>query len=256
MLLVFTMLLLPFFAPSGRFFPLISGLLVGVLVPFIDATVGSRTDIRFVWYSIRYRNRMIRVSLSYIFRIKVDDRYLFIKSARAPVYLPVGGVYKMTAGAKGLLDSMGVVADDLVPVDAVSRDDLRVRVPGKNLSQFMRWFNRGTSRETDHWREFYQELVESGIVDADVFTWIMHEHIQRRVAGMQFSPHAQAWEIIVADIYELLPSPEQLANLQELRARGHAEIEWLTQEEIRRSGASPGAGQRLQTGAPVSQWVI
>jgi hypothetical protein len=255
-LALLSLIALPFFAPSGRLFPLLSGLLVGMLIPFTDTVLAHREQLRLVWISVRYRNRMIRVSLCYLFRIRVDDHYLFVRSARAPVFLPVGGVYKATAGAKDFLDSIGVLADDLVPLDPESRDDLRVRVPGRHLATFMRWFDRGTSRETDHWREFHAELVASGLLPSERFPWVLHECLRRRSSGVRFSPHAQALELIVGDIRNLLPSPEQLAALRELRARGHPDVAWLTEQQIRHAGALPGVGQPFQAGLPVSAWVV
>jgi hypothetical protein len=247
---------LPFLAPSGRVFPLVSGLLVGVLIPLADAVLIGRERLRLLWFSFRYRNQMIRVSLCYLFRIRIDDRYLFVRSARAPVFLPVGGVYKATAGAKDFFDSIGVLADDLVPIDVNSRDDLRVRLPGRHLAAFMRWFEQGTCRETDQWREFYEELVEPGIVPARDFRWIRHQHLRRRSSGIRFGAHAQSLEIIVGDVRELLPSAAQLKALRNLRKASHPDVAWLTEQQIRHAGAVPGVGQTLQTGLPVSQWVV
>lgn len=255
-ILVASIIALPFFPPSGWAFPLISGLLIGVLIPFIDALLVGREHLRLMWLSIRYRNQSIRVSLCYLFRIKIDDRYLFVRSARAPVFLPVGGVYKATAGAKEFLDSIGVLGDDLVPIDQTSRDDLRVRVPGRHLSAFMRWFDRGASRETDCWREFYEELVRPGILTTGQFPWIAHEHLRRRTSGVRFSPHAQSLELIVGDVRELLPTPPQVDALRAAMALGHPDVQWLTEQQIRRAGAMPGVDQSLHVGLPVSHWVI
>src|ERR1022692_507941 len=217
-------------------FLLISGVIVGLAGPFLDSLVSNWRYLRPAWYSLRYFKLRIRISASYLFRIKLDGGYLLVRGHRWPQYQPVGGVYKVSAGAKEKLDEMGALDDDLVPVDTISRNDRRIRIPGRNLVSFLRWFESGHSRETSPWREFYEELVEPGHVPLSDFPYIFADFIRRDIRPIRFSAYAQSMELLIADIYELRPTQEQIDALQRLRGQGNPDVVWATENQIRRLG--------------------
>ena len=89
----------------------------------------------------RFSDVHLRVSIAYLFRIKIDNRYLIIKGRRIDQYQPVGGVYKYhPEEVRDLFNKLDVRDDKLMPIDDHSRDDLRIRVPGRNLIEFLNWF--------------------------------------------------------------------------------------------------------------------
>ncbi|KAB1922951.1 hypothetical protein F8280_17595 [Micromonospora noduli] len=215
----------------------------------------NRRWLRIIWLSLTYRRQHIRLSISYLFRIQIDGSYLLVKGKRFNTYIPVGGVYKYAESAKRHLDQMEVLTDDLIPVDESSKNDLRIRVPGKNLVAFFRWFESGESRETSPWREFWEELVDEGLVSADAFPWIFERKIRRHVARLRYSKFAQSAEIFVADIYELEATPRQAKELERLRDSGHPSVIWVDAEQIRRRGVVPGKRQEYEIGEP-AEWVL
>lgn len=229
-----------FYLPNPTAVNLVTGFSVGLLIPALDEVGKNREDLRHLWYSTRYRNRIIRVSTSYLFRIKIDDKYLLIRGRRFPQFQPVGGVHKVTAQGSGELLAMGVTDDDLVPFDSSSRGDLRVRVPGRRIARFFTWFNSRQGREDSPWREFQEELVASSILSGAHFPHIMHNYVRRDVDKIRYSPHAQSLEILVADIYELTPNPDQEAELRNLMNSGHPDLLWASTQQISRRGAVPG----------------
>lgn len=168
-----------------------------------------------------YRNKRIRVSMAYLFRIKVGDEYLLVRGNRIPdQYQPPGGVYKYYEGARDTLDSLGALSDVFVKYDGDSKDDLRrVLQRGSKLPAFLRWFHSKHNREQDPWREFHEELIASGILDREVFSRIsFHYNWVRSVAtGIQYSPELDIHEYLFADVYELLPSDEQVTALNSIR---------------------------------------
>lgn len=44
--------------------------------------------------SIIHRNQEYRMSISYLFKIKIDNRYFLVKGDHIEQYQPIGGVYK------------------------------------------------------------------------------------------------------------------------------------------------------------------
>jgi hypothetical protein len=247
--------LLPFTQPSSAAFGLVSGLMIGIFVPLLDIALSNSLYFRLAYYSIRYNRQHIRLSVSYLFRIKVDGAYLLVKSSRWGHFQPVGGVYKVSSGAKNAMDELNALDDGLVPIDEASLHDLRIRIPAVKLINFMRWFESGKSRETSSWREFYEELIRPGILSSQDFPFIFSNFIRREVRPIRFSSHAQSMEIIIADILELLPTPHQEAMLRGLKGAGSPDIVWATENQIRRLGAEPGKGQDIQIGEP-AVWVL
>ncbi|MER7181739.1 hypothetical protein ABT404_20030 [Streptomyces hyaluromycini] len=236
-----------FFISNSTVVNMTAGFSVGMLIPVVDEVGKNWEQLRHIWYSLRYRNRSIRVSTSYLFRVVIDGKYLLIRGTRYPnQFQPVGGVHKVSPQGSAALSAIGVVGDDLIPVDPSSDGDIRVRVPGRKLVQFFRWFDSREGREDSPWREFQEELLASGILPAEKFPHIMHNYLRRDVDKIRYSPWADSLEILVADIYELVPNPEQQRVFRRLAQSGHPNLVWVTPSEIQRRGATPGQPQSFE----------
>ncbi len=82
--------------------------------------------------------------MSYLYRIKIDDKYLLVKGNRIlGQYQLVGGVIKRYPSSKDFFDSISAKDDPMIPIDTTSKNDLRIRVSGKNVLRFMQWFDSG-----------------------------------------------------------------------------------------------------------------
>jgi hypothetical protein len=241
-------LLLSIVSPTSPAFSIASGAVVSLAVVLIDATVENGRHLRLAWYAFTNHRRHVRVSVSYLFRIRVDDEYLLVKSARYDQFGPVGGVYKYNPSARGSFGSLEVKDDDFLPVDSASRSDLRVRVKGRHLLGFFKWFESGKNREIGGWREFYEELLASGVLPPDVFSTISYDHLKRIYRPLRYSTYAQSKELLVADIFELIPTEPQLDVLRSLRAAGDTRVVLVTEEQIKRRGAVKGQGIHLKIG--------
>ncbi|MER5203804.1 hypothetical protein [Streptomyces sp. NPDC002825] len=239
-----------FYISNSTIVNMTAGLSVGLLIPIADEIGQNWGQIRHVWYSIRYRRRVIRVSTSYLFRIIIDGKYLLIRGARyAHQFQPIGGVHKVSPQGSSSLHAMGVTDDDLIPVDPARYGDIRVRVPGKMIAKFFRWFDSRQGREDSPWREFQEELVATGILSASNFPHIMHNYLRREVDPIRYSEYADSLEILVADIYELIPNQDQENELRQLAASNHPDLVWVSSQQIRRRGATPGQPQSIEIAA-------
>jgi hypothetical protein len=244
------LLALLFIQPANPAFGIVSGLATGLTVPLVDVILANKRYLRFAWYSVRHGSSHIRISASYLFRIKSGNKYLLVKGRRFPQYQPVGGVYKTSPTAKSFLNKVEALDDNLIPIDVYSENDLRIRIPAKNLVQFIRWFESGESRETSPWREFYEELIAANILSAENFPYIYHDYIRREFRPLRFSAHAQSLELIIADIYELIPTASQENDLSNLQQAGHGEAVWVSEDQIRRRGSVPGRNQDVNIAEP------
>ena len=186
----------------------------------------------------------------------MDGAYLLVKGQRFDQYQPVGGVYKTHPSSSGIRNGMKILDDDLLVPDAVSEGDLRVRVPGRNLLRFVRWYEGERGRETDGWREFYEELVATGIFSHSAFKLVKYDRVERLYRPLRFSPWAKSQELLIADVLELLPTDEQLEELRASMTRPDSRILWATEDQIRRRGARVGEPNQTTNIAETATWTI
>ena len=187
-----------------------------------------------LWLYLRaigpYRNTPIRFSISYLFRIRIPhtDNYLLVLNRRIANQLqPVGGVYKRYGDDK-LFEKWEYQPDSQkngLGTDEKSSRDLRFRVKGKDVIKVIKWFKEGREREVGAYREFAEELLETGILDQHVFQTIEYRHLKRVSKHLRFSKYHNCHEILIYDIMELLPNEEQKNSLLHLAADNPVDLD-------------------------------
>ena len=163
------------------------------------------------------RQVSIRISISGLLRIRLGDRYLLVRSQRIPgQYQPVGGALKFFESARHSLRQFHCDFVTGYGDDKDLENDLRLSVPGKFASRLIRWFRQSDDRERSPWREFHEELIETGILPAQVFPWLQFRKERTHVEPLRYSDHFQKHEILLAEIYEPVFNEEQVDALQKL----------------------------------------
>jgi len=169
----------------------------------------------------KYRNKEIRFSISYLFRLKIPhtNSYLLVLNRRIENQLqPVGGVYKRY-GDDRLFEKWNFTPDNYrngLGTDEESYNDLRFTVKGKYVIDVIKWFEESKEREFSCEREFFEELIKPKIVDEDIFKQIKYKHVKRISKNLQWSEHHQCHEILIYDVVELIPTTKQQEFLIEL----------------------------------------
>lgn len=190
----------------------------------------------------------IRISFAYLYRIKVDDKYLLVQNNRnTGKYQPVGGVYKLQDEEKIFLkNKFHVVDDDKISIDDSSKNDYRLRIKNKYLRAFVKRFDKGSQRETisDASREFKEELINNNILD---WKQIKYRYCGRHIGEIKFGEHFQTYELLLADILELLPTEEQLKDLRELKKRNCELYHFASSSEILSLGVKPYKKENIET---------
>lgn len=203
-----------------------------------------------------YSNVKIRISISYLFKIKVNDKYLLVKSQRIPSqFQPVGGVFKRYRESYFALEGLNVTDDDNIPIDDQSIGDLRIKLPGKNLMPFLKWYNSQLGREVSPYREFYEELIRTDILDQKTFPYLNYLHKRRHQTKIHYSHHFKCQEIIIAEIFEIIADDKQLEMLKETQSRQNDYYIWVKAETIERRGAIPGALAKYSI-SETSEWIL
>lgn len=225
--------------------PSLSGVVLGWLIPKNIEKIQDCLDtkkwqpsLRKLWRGkILKRDSLIRISFAYLFRIQVDGKYFLVKNGRGTQkYQPVGGAYKYNKTEKRILSSeFQIVYDKKIPIDDSSRDDYRFFVHSKDLKAFVKHFDATTERErvNDLGREFKEEMIQSKIVD---FTHIEYRYCGRHFTEVLYSRHFQCYELLMADVVELLLTKEQEDKLRVLMTQPSEEYHFATSEEIKSLG--------------------
>lgn len=186
---------------------------------------------------------IIRISFAYLYRIKVGNKYLLVKNERGTEkYQPVGGVYKLLGNEKLELRNRYQVKDDnKIPLDKSSHDDYRLRLENKFLRKFVKRFDSKAEREQIYnlSREFREELIEKGIVS---WSQITYRFCGRHMTELRFGDHFQCYELLLADVVELIPTSEQELDLEHLVKQQSDTYRFATADEITSLGVDTSRG--------------
>jgi hypothetical protein len=215
-------------------------ILASLFIICIDLVVENYNRIKlFIQTKTKFRKTQIRLSISYLYQIEVLGKYLLVKGLRVPnQFQPVGGVYKRLRESFYVLRDLKVTNDNNIPIDDRSDKDLRIKLPGSNVIRFLDWFNSQLGREVSPYREFYEELINTLILDGKKFPYPNYIYLHRHQTPIHWSEHFQCYEILIADVFKLMPNDEQLEELKRLMTIDSAEYIWVDSDTIRSKGAN------------------
>lgn len=122
-------------------------------------------------------NELIRVSMSYLYKIQINDKYLLIKSRKKDSYQPIGGCYMFKENAREFFNNYSITLID--PTIKEYLNDFRLYVPKKFLPQFIEWYNKEIDRELNLDREFFEELcLENNFIKKEDFSDVTFRKIK------------------------------------------------------------------------------
>ena len=223
----------------------IAGILLGMSLPSVwhsiqdlyDTTNWQVSQRKLLRGKVITNDTNVRISFAYLFRIKVGDKYLLVRNNRGTEkFQPVGGVYQFKRGEKNELKRLyNVIDDNKIPIDESSRDDYRLRMANKYLRKFVNRFDGKARREQidNLGRELKEELIDTGIVN---WTKIKYRVCGRHMTELRFSEHFQIYELLLADVVELMPTVEQENDLRKLMCTQSDAYYFATEEEIKSLG--------------------
>lgn len=192
---------------------------------------------------------IIRISLAYLFRIKVDDKYFLIPNTRTGKYQPVGGAYKFNKDeAYYLSENIPVENDDCIPVDQITKRDYRLLVKNKDLRAFIKRFDKTLNRENinDLSREFVEEIFNTGILNRGEFGNLTYKYCGRHMTDIEqtvFKP----FELLLADIVEVRLTDVQEELFRGLMVKDSKKHIFCTAGEINSLGVKAGTQQLQDT---------
>lgn len=218
--------------------------IVSLLTLLINFLYDNWSELTFYFKTkILYRNKEIRLSISYLFRIQVDNEYLLVKSRTRNYYQPVGGCYKTLPGAEKIYEKLNVKPDRKFEIEkGIAKNDLRIYVPGKNVIDFFKWYESKEDRETSPWREFCEELLTTKILPGWEFRYIDYKFkktIKTPIMDLKIGGKG----MFVYDVYDLIINSEQEPILRDLKQNSlnGKDFIWVTDEIIQNLGHDAGS---------------
>lgn len=182
----------------------------------------------------------VRFSCAYLFRIKIDDKYLLVKDEQGRgTFQPVGGVYKYFDD-RFFYDTHAVQCTRFGNNSDLD-SDLRLIVKRKYVSKFMRWYKREVGRETpdDLYREFQEEIIDRiPFLDLSAFDTIEYRYCGEHMEASRLGE--KDIQIHIADVVELIPTPQQSRVLSALMEYKSNIFCFATKEEIYDLGRTKG----------------
>lgn len=204
----------------------------------IEYIIINRKRLGLIVYSkwLSLKKHRIRFSMSYLYRIKIDDKYLLVRNNNFGHYQLVGGKYKLLDNTKSFIQKeFDAIDDPKLPNKGLMKDDFALFIPAGKAIKFLDWFNKGENREISHWREFYEELIEGKgkVLDKEKFPYVNYNFRGKVRTPIKRTPGWNCYEILQYDILDLLPTPEQEKELRKLLEKGDSKYyKWADAELI------------------------
>ena len=204
---------------------------------------------------ICYHSQDVRLSIAYLYRIKVENEYLLVKSRTRGYYQPVGGCYKTLPGSQKIFEDLEVKPDRIVETEkGIAKNDLRIHIKGKNVIKFLKWFDSKKDREISPWREFCEELISEKILPNWEFRYIDYE-FKKKIQSPIIDLDSGGKGIFVFEIFDLVINNEQLPILEKLKKENNSEkFIWVTDELIQTLGHSKNNKEYIFEIAPHTKY--
>lgn len=223
--------------------------------------------LKFIFFSnwLALKREKIRFSMSYQFRIKVEDKYLLVANSNYSSFQHVGGKYKCTPGAQRLVKELGADEDLKMQTSGKNSNDIAFFIPAKNAVEFLDWFDSKKNREITHSREFYEELLKTNddhgsILSLDKFPYIDYEYITTVRTPIKKTPEITGWncyEYLQYDVLELVPNDSQLEELKILKGKGDTDkVKWASRNLIINHGFDQNEKAQPYRIGEHTKWVI
>lgn len=234
-----------------------------IIAPIIafafDSILKNYKNIK-LWISTStiYCRKKVRMSMSYIYRIKINDKYLLVKNSKWKDQLqPVGGAYKKLSNDLRRLEEMFQWSeDDKLETTGVKKNDFRGYIPAPKVIEFLKWFKTGKNREVSHWREFCEELIRTDILSYDDFPHVEYSYAGSVVTPLKDSKLFGCKEILSYDVYDLIPTPEQEQVLLQLQEQASDKYAWVSSQLINTLGFNDTTKQQEYTIGDHTKWTL
>lgn len=146
--------------------------------------------------------KKVRMSLSYLFSIQINNQYLLIKGNRIDQFQPIGGVYQYANSFQEIKNKWDI--QDVSNDQFHDKKDLRIFVPANNVINTIEWFHSRKNREVTVHREFIEELVNNQILSINDLQKINFELKKIVETGIKFSDYFKMDEYNIYEVFDVI----------------------------------------------------
>lgn len=239
--------------------------IVGLIAEAIIISIYFFQNWKRVWlvshcFILGILGKKIRFSMSYLYRIKVNDKYLLVRNSNFSYqYQLVGGKYKRLPTTNGVLKEFELEDDTKLSNSRKMKDDFAIFIPANKAIKFIDWFKTGKDREISHWREFYEELIanEYAPLSHELFPYVNYNFVGTVTTPIRHTDVFQCEEILQYDILDLIPTKEQEEALEKLMSEGDTEYyKWAGEKLIDTLGHDEQEKQSMYNIGPHTKWAL
>lgn len=173
--------------------------LVGLVV---GSLIGNRKKVMTRIKGFLKNKKKVRMSLSYLFSIKINNEYLLIKGNRIDQFQPIGGVFHYMKSFEEIKNKWNI--SDVNNDQFHDKNDLRIFVPGNRVIKIVEWFHSKKNREVTIHREFIEELVDNNILDMEDLKKVDFELKRIEETGIKYSDHFRMDEYNIYEVYDIV----------------------------------------------------
>lgn len=183
-------------------------------------------------------NETLRCSFSYLIKISVKDqhgldRHLLVYNSKIGGFQPPGGVYKYYDDF--VLKQLGASDHDKMH----QKNDLRLTIPSRKYADLFKWFKTRMGRESGQEREFYEELIETGVLPQKLFSYGEFKFLRSFRTPIKRSEHFDnILEMKYFEVYDLILNKAQTEYLLKQLDKKSDLIQFASTEEINKKGYS------------------
>lgn len=206
------------------------GLLINVIWLALGLMLANLKNIILWFKGVMFWNKDIRFSISYLYRIVINNRYLLIKGSNIGQYQPVGGVYKSYKSFSNIANKYEIRSDS--SKNFYEDRDLRFITKGRFIPKIINWFNDSRNREINVYREFYEEIVKPGFLPEEVLKNLEIEFLKQVPPKMKYSTHFGIEEILIFNLFEVRMPEQYLDTLKLATEDNKRELVLVEREEI------------------------
>lgn len=175
------------------------------------------------------KDKYVKFSVSYLFSIKIDDKYLLVHSRRKNTYQPIGGCYKFFDSAVPLLLKLGCIPADKDPFD------LRIFVPEASVPEFSDWLASGKDRENTFEREFFEEMfIENKYLNIEDFGFPEFNKVQDGYVNIKYDDFYKIKSAYPMDIVSVTLSDSQKEQIKKVVESGKTPFIFATESDIKK----------------------
>lgn len=177
--------------------------IISAIVGIIIGTLFSNRKKIFTRLKALFKGKKkIRMSLSYLFSIQINNQYLLIKGNRIDQFQPIGGVYHYANSFQEVKNKWNI--QDVNNDQFHDKNDLRILVPANNVINTIEWFHSRKNREVTVHREFIEELVNNQILSINDLQKINFELKRIVETGIKFSDYFKMDEYNIYEVFDVI----------------------------------------------------